>query len=267
MSRPGIASLLVATSAGLFLATVGLLRAAEASGTKPVLPTSSNLMDVEERVLPSLKEQFAAKGLQLGNPVFVRVFKETRELELWVRASTDYQLFKTYPICSYSGALGPKLKEGDRQRPEGFYKVAPSQMNPNSSFHLSFNLGFPNRYDRAWQRTGSYLMVHGNCVSIGCYAMTNQGIEEIYLAANEAFKHGQDSFPVHSFPFRMTGENMSRHSDSDWVEFWGNLKEGYDAFESTRIPPVIQAKNQRYLVERSIGISKRKKIPKAKPAS
>lgn len=158
-----------------------------------------------------------------------------------------FTLFKGYPICAWSGNLGPKEKEGDGQSPEGFYFVPPDAMNPNSQFHLSFNLGFPNAYDRAHGRTGSFLMVHGDCVSIGCYAMTDKAIEEIYVLAEAAHTGGQSYFRVHIFPFRMTDENMSAHDASPWIDYWRNLKAGYDAFEDTRIPPNVRVENKNYV--------------------
>ncbi len=216
------------------------------------LPGSASLSDVEARVLPRLQRDLSAMGLSLGSPVHIRIFKESSELEMWVRKQQGgYELFKSYPICSYSGTLGPKLKEGDRQSPEGFYTVTPEQMNPNSSYHLSFNLGFPNAFDRSHHRTGSYLMVHGNCLSIGCYAMTDAGIEEIYVLANESFKKGHGSFDVHVFPFKMTEDNLQRHSGSEWEDFWRNLKEGSDIFEETLSPPIIGVKAGRYHINPS----------------
>ena len=141
--------------------------------------------------------------------------------------------------------LGPKIKKGDRQAPEGFYSVAPDQLNPWSKHHLSFNLGYPNDYDLAYQRTGSELMVHGKCNSVGCFAMTDFRIEEIYTIADSALLHGQGSFPVHIFPFRMTEQNLRNHHGK-WISFWKNLKEGYDFFQKTSIPPHIVVKNCRY---------------------
>ncbi len=187
------------------------------------------------RVLPALTERLEAMKLEYGVPIFIRIFKETEELELWVKNGDRFDLFETYDICTFSGRLGPKLKTGDRQSPEGFYFVTPGRMNPASRFHLSFNLGFPNAYDRYHGRTGSALMVHGNCVSIGCYAMTDRRIEEIYAMADGAFRNGQPFFRVHVFPFRMTGENMEKHRRSKWREFWENLQEGYEHFERTGI--------------------------------
>ena len=200
-----------------------------------------------KRVRPSLEPALRAKGLRWGAPVFIRIFKEEKELELWVDDGKVFKHFKTWPICKYSGKLGPKLKEGDQQAPEGFYFVPRSRMNPRSRFHLSFNLGYPNTYDRAHKRTGSALMVHGNCVSIGCYAMTNARIEEIYSLCDAALKGGQRFFRVHSFPFRMTEANMKRHAQSKWIEEWYNLKHGYDWFEKSKRPPNVTVSTRRYL--------------------
>ena len=187
--------------------------------------------------------------MEAGQPVFLRIFKEEGELEVWLRGAQSYALFETYPICAWSGALGPKLKEGDGQSPEGFYFVPASALNPASRFHLSFNLGFPNAYDRAHGRTGSFLMVHGDCVSIGCYAMTDAKIEEIYGLVEAALREGQPFVRVHAFPFRMTARNMARHAASSWIEFWTNLKEGYDSFERTGRPPDVTVRDLRYHFE------------------
>jgi murein L,D-transpeptidase YafK len=191
----------------------------------------------------ALTKEMTEQGLELGNPAFIRVFKSENLVETWVqnKATGRMRPFKTYPICNYSGTLGPKIAEGDRQAPEGFYEISASQMNPWSQYHLSFNIGFPNGYDRAHRRTGSNLMIHGNCKSEGCYALTDPAIEEIYLLT-EASIAGGHNVPVHIFPFRMTPRNMARHTDSKWLPFWQNLKEGYDAFELTQIPPEISLK-------------------------
>ena len=204
------------------------------------------------RVLPKLEPALAAKGLEIGDALFLRVFKESKELEVWMRPKTggDYVLFKTYPICRWSGDLGPKLKEGDGQAPEGFYFVTPGRMNPNSRFHLSFDIGFPNEFDESLGRTGSYLMIHGDCVSIGCYAMTDAGIEEIYTLAAAALARGQRFFRVHCFPFRMTDERMEALREGDkWFDFWANLKEGYDYFEFLGRPPDVSIAGGRYRFE------------------
>lgn len=205
------------------------------------------------RIAPTLEEELAAKNLEIGQPIFLRIFKESDELELWMepKPGAEFVLFKTWPICSWSGELGPKLKEGDGQSPEGFYFVPPGRMNPESQYHLSFDIGFPNDYDRHHDRTGSYLMIHGDCVSIGCYAMTNPAIEEIYTLATAALEKGQPFFRVHSFPFRMTDDKMDTlKEDGEWFDFWANLKIGYDYFEFLHRPPnVIVTKDGKYEFE------------------
>ena len=189
------------------------------------------------------------KKMAQGSPVFMRIFKKEAELEVWIRRGPEYALFKTYKICNWSGKLGPKLKEGDRQAPEGFYLIKPAQMNPFSKYYLSFNLGFPNAYDASFNRTGTYLMVHGGCRSAGCYAVTNRNIEEIYALARDAFLGGQRAFHVQAFPFRMTQANLAEYRDNQWYSFWKELKVGYDLFNDTHLPPKVRVKNKQYVVE------------------
>ncbi len=209
-------------------------------------PSSPNSQEVRERITPELERLMAKKGMSPGLPIFIRIFKESADLEIWVRQGTAFKIFKTYTICDYSGALGPKEREGDKQSPEGFYQVGVSQLNPWSKFHLAFDLGYPNEYDQACGRTGKSLMVHGRCSSVGCYAMTDYRMEEIYTLADAALAHGQESFAVHIFPFRMTKENMRKHQGDPWYSFWQNLQEGYDLFERTSIPPLVAVDNNRY---------------------
>jgi len=196
----------------------------------------------------TLEERLIDLSSKIGDAVFIRIFKKESLLEVWIRTETEYEHLKDYNICAYSGYLGPKLKEGDRQSPEGFYKVKKHQLNPNSKFHLSFNLGYPNKYDKAHGRTGSFLMVHGNCVSIGCYAMTDDKIEEIYDLVESALDKGQKYVQVNAYPFRMTEENMALHSDNKWYDFWMNLKEGYAYFEAEHLPPFVKVENRRYTI-------------------
>ncbi len=209
-------------------------------------PQSKRAQTVVAKQLPKLRQEFKQAKLKLGAPIFIRIFKQEKKLEIWVQKNSKFVLFKTYPIAYYSGTLGPKFKEGDSQAPEGFYYVLPSQMNPNSRFHLSFNIGYPNQYDRAKQRTGSAIMVHGNTVSIGCFAMTDQLIEEIYTIADQALNAGQKFFRVHVFPFRMTAANMQRHAKSAHYQFWKNLQVGYLFFERTKQPPNVTVRNKQY---------------------
>ena len=191
----------------------------------------------------------------LSSELFLRIIKTSPGrhkgyLEAWRRgADGKFALDRTFDICTWSSALGPKLKEGDGQSPEGFYFVHPGAMNPNSSYHLSFNLGFPNAYDRAHGRTGSFLMVHGECVSIGCYAMTNDGIDDIWVLMNKAYDGGQPFVRVHIFPFEMTEENLAQYADNLNHAFWTNLKTGWDWFERERVPPNVTVVEKRYAFE------------------
>ena len=189
------------------------------------------------------------KGMDPQAPIFIRVFKEESELEVWKqRDDGRFYHFKTYPVCNWSGDLGPKVKQGDRQAPEGFYTITRELMNPDSKFHLAMNLGYPNAFDRAQRRSGEFLMIHGKCKSAGCYAMTDALIEEIYSIARESFIGGHDSFQVHAFPFHMSNENMTRHASHEAFPFWQTLKEGYDYFELTRQLPTVAVCNRRYVV-------------------
>ena len=196
-----------------------------------------------------------APNLDAGEELFLRIIKTVPGnsdgiLEAYAGAPGEaFAHIGTWDICAWSGKLGPKRKQGDRQAPEGFYFVTPSAMNPNSRFHLSFNLGYPNAFDRAHGRTGDFLMVHGDCVSIGCYAMTDEGIEEIYALMEQAFAGGQPFVRVHAFPFPMTDANLERHARNPNHAFWENLKEGWDAFEATNRPPNVEVEDGRYVFE------------------
>lgn len=191
----------------------------------------------------------AEKGMSERQPILIRIFKSESELEIWKEKDDGhFYHLKTYPICNFSGGLGPKLKQGDLQAPEGFYVVNKKRLNPKSRYHLAFNMGYPNAYDRAYGRTGANLMVHGDCKSRGCYAMTDAVVEEIYALAQGALLGGQERFQVHAFPFRMTAANLRAHNDSKWYKFWTNLKEGYDYFETTRLPPPLAVCGKRYMV-------------------
>ena len=180
-------------------------------------------------------------------PILLRAYKQESELEVWKQDKTGrFALLTTYPICRWSGDLGPKVREGDRQAPEGFYTVAKHQLNPASRHHRSFNLGYPNLYDRAHGRTGDYLMVHGGCSSAGCFAVTDEAVDEIWRLVTAAIGKGQDRFQVQSFPFRMTKVNLDLYKGHRWYDFWMDLKPGYDAFEASGVPPVVKVCNGRY---------------------
>jgi murein L,D-transpeptidase YafK len=213
-------------------------------------PSSKRAKDAIEKVNPKIQMELKEKTISYGAQVLIRIFKESKELEVWLKKGKVFEHFKTYKICTYgSGGLGPKAKQGDGKAPEGFYRVSAKSLNPVSNFHLALNLGYPNEYDRAHKRTGSALMIHGDCVSIGCYAITDEGIEEIYSLVDAALRNGQPFIQIHIFPFHMTSPNMSDHSKSEWSPFWHNLKEGFNYFELKRVPPDIGVKNQRYVFE------------------
>jgi len=212
--------------------------------TVPV--SERHMQPLSERIVTDL----ARRNMTKGSPILVRIFKEESELEVWKIDNTGrFALLRTYPICRWSGDLGPKLQEGDRQAPEGFYTITPDLMNPNSSSYLAINTGFPNAYDQANGRTGQFLMIHGGCSSVGCYAMTDEQIAEIYALAREAFFAGQNSFQVQAYPFRLTPLNMARHRNSPHMAFWRMLKQGYDHFEVTRQEPKVDVCDRRYVFD------------------
>ena len=206
------------------------------SGCKNALDGIGNKADVP--IPSSLLRKMKAKGMTKQSPIMLRIFKQENELEIWKQTHTGrYALLESFEVCKWSGKFGPKFKEGDRQAPEGFYFVNKHQMNPNSAYHLSFNMGFPNSYDRAHGRTGSHLMVHGACSSAGCYSMTDERIEEIYSLARESFAGGQKSFQIQAFPFRMTPKNMVKNRNNEHFEFWKMIKQGYDCLLYTSPSP------------------------------
>ena len=189
-----------------------------------------------------------AKGSTKNAPVLIRAFKKEAEMEIWKQRSDGrYVYLKTFPMCRWSGQLGPKVREGDRQVPEGFYTITPGSMNPNSAYYLSFNVGYPNAYDRAWGHTGGSIMVHGICSSAGCFSMTDQQIEEIYAIMREAFAGGQHAVQMQSFPFRMNAENMAKHRLDPNIGFWRELKKGSDTFEVTKMQTPVGVCNKHYI--------------------
>jgi len=211
-----------------------------------IAPTGRAQAPLSDKMIALISE----KNMDKDSPILVRLFKEESELEVWKKnRDGEYALLKTYPICRWSGDLGPKKKEGDRQAPEGFYTITPGQMNPRSNYYLAFNTGFPNAYDRSHGYTGSELMVHGDCSSRGCYAMTDEQIQEIYALARDSFFGGQKAFQLEAFPFRMTALNMARHRNNPNFAFWKMLKEGYDHFEATRQEPKVAVCEKRYVFD------------------
>ncbi|MEZ5785994.1 MAG: murein L,D-transpeptidase family protein [Xanthobacteraceae bacterium] len=219
---------------------------------------TNDLAQIPGRAMQPLPRETVAliekKGMAVESPILVRIYKEESELEVWKQDRTGrFALLKTYPICRWSGALGPKKKQGDRQAPEGFYTITPGQMNPKSSYYLAFNLGFPNAYDRSHGYSGAFLMVHGDCSSSGCYSMSDEQMAEIYALGREAFLGGQKSFQVQALPFRMTALNLAKHRDNPNMAFWRMLKEGTDQFEVTRLEPRVDACGGAYVFGRTEG--------------
>jgi murein L,D-transpeptidase YafK len=212
------------------------------------IPSSARSRKAVENVLPELQKRFTQANLESGAPVFMRIFKHTDELEVWVKKDTLYQLFQTYEICDYSGGLGTKKREGDKKSPEGFYTVKPIQLNPHSAFHLSFNIGYPNKLERQLGYTGSAIMVHGDCVSIGCYAMTDKNIEEIWTIMVKAFENGQEVIPLHIFPFRLTAANLRKMQHKKDYNLWKDMQPAFDYFEQKRQLPEIGVSNKHYQI-------------------
>ncbi len=230
------------------LASAAVAAAITLAGCDPdsITPTGRSQAPLSEKTLAEIE----AKHMDKESPILARIFKEEAEMEIWKKnRDGQYALLKTYPICRWSGDLGPKKKEGDRQAPEGFYTITPGQMNPNSNYYLAFNTGFPNSYDRSWGYTGSELMVHGDCSSRGCYAMTDEQMQEIYALARESFFGGQKAFQLQAYPFRMTALNMAKHRNNANFAFWKMLKEGYDHFEAVHQEPKVAVCEQRYVFD------------------
>src|SRR5712672_1923881 len=212
----------------------------------------ANNAKANQPVPAKLIAEMTAKDMDLQSPILVRLFKQEAELEVWKQdRSGRFALLKTYPICRWSGDLGPKVREGDRQAPEGFYSISPAQMNPQSAYYLSFNTGYPNAYDKALGHTGSQLMVHGDCSSRGCYAMTDEQIAEIYSLGRESFFGGQRAFQLQAYPFRMTPLNIAKHRNSPHMAFWKMIKQGYDHFEVTHLEPKVDVCEKHYVFNAS----------------
>ena len=230
-----------------------VLAAAFAAALTPVtcLGESGNQLPARatKDLPPELLSLLRQKNMPKHSPILVRIFKEEAELEVWKQDTTGhFELLKTFPICRWSGDLGPKLHEGDRQTPEGFYTIIPALMNPNSNFYLAINTGFPNSFDKANNRDGSSLMIHGDCSSSGCYAITDEQISEIYSLARDSLL-GRPSFQVQAYPFRLTPANLARHRTSPNLAFWKMLKIGNDHFEATHLEPKVDVCNRLYVFD------------------
>ena len=231
----------VFASLGLFLASCqDEMHSSLGTSAKATRPLDSKMLSLMQE-----------KGMRAEDPILVRVFKQEQTLEVWKRdRSGRFAMLKSYQLCTVGGVPGPKIREGDKQSPEGFYTVTPWRMNPNSQFYLSYDVGYPNAFDRAWGRTGAAIMVHGECTgSAGCFIGTNEQMAEIYGLAREAFKGGQKSFQVQAYPFRMTAENLAKYRRSPHLAFWKNLKEGHDHFEVTKLEPKVEVCGKHYVFD------------------
>lgn len=251
LARHVVGSILNSRSlARALLASVALAASIVLAGCDTDQVSLATNAKANQPVSPKLVAAMGEKDMDLQSPILIRLFKQEAELEIWKQTrSGQFALLKTYPICRWSGDLGPKVREGDRQAPEGFYSINPSQMNPQSAYYLSFNTGFPNAFDKALGRTGSQLMVHGDCSSRGCYAMTDEQIAEIYSLGRESFFGGQKAFQFQAYPFRMTPVNMAKHRNNPNMPFWKMIKEGYDHFEVTRQEPKVDFCEKKYVFD------------------
>ncbi|CAN5291993.1 hypothetical protein BH09BAC5_BH09BAC5_21130 [soil metagenome] len=221
-------------------------------------PPGKNTFRIEQKTHDKVKDAYKLKFSGIKNKltelgvdsntlqIFIRGFKKEGELEVWVKSdkNSNYKLYETYPICSSSGTLGPKRCQGDGQVPEGFYHV--NVFNPYSNYLLSLGVSYPNASDNYFgckRDKGGAIMIHGNCVTIGCIPITDDKIREVYVLAVEARNAGQQIIPIHLFPARLTTENLAllkkEYSDNSLQVFWDNLKEGYDKFEATKLVPNV----------------------------
>jgi murein L,D-transpeptidase YafK len=242
LGRSGMSLRAVATSAALACA----FALAGCYGDEGYQLPAKAMKELSPEMLAVLQQ----KNMPKDSPILVRVFKEESELEVWKQDTTGlYQLLRVYPICRWSGELGPKKVEGDRQAPEGFYSITAGLMNPNSNYYLAINMGFPNAYDKANGYSGGFLMIHGDCSSRGCYAMTDEQIGEIYSLARESFLGGQKQFQIQAYPFRMTPANLARHRTNPNMPFWKMLKEGSDHFEVTHVEPKVDVCDRHYVFD------------------
>lgn len=214
------------------------------------IPESDRSRKAINRVEAALSADLSHKSLKLGAPIFIQITKQPAELRVFVEDDSGrFRPFRTYPICAYSGGLGPKKRQGDGKSPEGIYSIRPRQMNPASSYHLSFNLGYPNAFDRSKGYTGDFLMVHGRCVSIGCYAMTDPAMDEIWTLMVNAFSHGQRDIQVHIFPYKMNWPVRSLPRPHPDFDFWSGLAPAWTQFARTEIPPKISVAAGQYVIE------------------
>lgn len=211
------------------------------------------------RLEDSIKKQFEERKLAWPpQSLYIRSFKYDRQLEVWVKNDSreSFRLFKTYKVCMQSGTTGPKRMEGDYQIPEGFYYI--NEFNPNSKYHLSLGLNYPNASDRILSdsiRPGGAIYIHGNCVSTGCIAISDAPIEELFLIASRVRANGQDFIPVHVFPVRYDVKKSLQYLAETTIrnqalqKFAIRLKEAFDYFEERKqLPVILVSKSGEYVI-------------------
>lgn len=242
--------------AGKLVACLGTIGGYFYSTTMSSEPQADRVQAARERAGDAVKQLCADAGLKYPlQRLFFRAIKDERVLEVWGADSSrsKFKLIHIYPIAAMSGKLGPKRKEGDLQVPEGFYHI--DRFNPQSRFLLSLGLNYPNASDRILsdkKKPGGDIFIHGKAVSIGCMAMTDPKIEEIYLLALSARDSGQAQIPVHVFPFRMTAENVAANRGSAHAAFWQSLKPVFDSFQQTKQVPRVRVDSEgKYTLSKS----------------
>jgi murein L,D-transpeptidase YafK len=203
----------------------------------------------------TVKSLFSQQGLSFpSNKIFIRIFKAESILELWAEnpKTKQFVMIKTYPVCAMSGVLGGKNRIGDYQVPEGFYVI--NAYNPNSNYHLSVQINYPNAYDSFWKKTGGAICIHGYCASAGCIAITDDPIKELYWIIINAKSAGQSQIPVHIFPTQLSDAKLAalkyaNATETEITSFWDMIKIGYDYFETHRKLPTVTVVKGKYVFE------------------
>lgn len=225
-----------------FIALLLVMTIAKAKDLDSLLANYPRAMQAALNTEGFWQEAFASHNMSFPpEMLFLRAFKQEKVLEVWAAESGPYQLIKTYEICMIPGKLGPKIRQGDKQVPEGIYFI--DTLNPNSDFHLSMRVNYPNEADlirsAAEKDPGGDIYIHGDCYSVGCLPMQDEPIEEIFwLVTMQQHRYPEQAIPVHIFPFRFSDSNWSLHAKTEfkWQEFWQDLEKIDAYFESNRFP-------------------------------
>lgn len=202
-----------------------------------------------------LKKELSKENINGAFNMYITAYKSEGKLEIWLKNKPQkkYKLFKTYNFSAHSGTLGPKVKQGDLQTPEGFYNI--NVFNPKSNYYLSLGINYPNNVDllrSGRENPGNDIYIHGDQVTIGCIPLTDEKIKEVYLLAVEARSNGQKHIPVHIFPFKMTEANLRKYTIQypKQIAFWKNLQPGYTYFEKHNTLPSIDQEKGSYLIKK-----------------